>query len=225
MKAVFALVFAAILAFGLGGPAIAKEKKTVKEGMAACIAWCERHNKTVNSQGKCIARCGKYWGCNGADATAATCEAAKTPVRDDLPPMPAPILRFLGVEEYAIGATRFTRFKLAVINRAAFDARYFAPAPNLPPCGANTSASRSWVDIHDGGGGQKLYGFCSLGSNEALGSLWFAVEANRAAPGLAYISINDRRTGRTVVSNRVRIYRPSAPTGVGPKTNMPIDAR
>jgi hypothetical protein len=35
---------------------------------AACTDWCNAHNKTNNSFSKCIAQCGRYYGCTGVSA-------------------------------------------------------------------------------------------------------------------------------------------------------------
>jgi len=118
--------------------------------------------------------------------------------------MPAPVLQFDGTEEYQIGATTWVRYKLSVVNRANFDPALFTPAPYLPPCGANANSARAWVDIHNGRKPYaRIYGFCALGSNNDLGSLWFAVEKGKRPPRLVFIKITDRRAKETVSSNRV----------------------
>lgn len=51
----------------------AKERQTMKDGVAECKSWCDRNNKTVASQHSCYVNCEKYWLCKGSDATAITC--------------------------------------------------------------------------------------------------------------------------------------------------------
>lgn len=62
--------FAILLLFCVQGtlPSEAREKLTIKEGSKKCFEWCERHNRTIASQGKCFQRCTVYWSKNGSDA-------------------------------------------------------------------------------------------------------------------------------------------------------------
>jgi len=76
----------------------------------------------------------------------------------------------------------------------------FAPAPTLPPCGANTKSSRTWVDIFDQRG-KRLNGFCALGSSEHLNSIWFALPEGELPPSWIYIELNDRQTATKYKSN------------------------
>jgi hypothetical protein len=72
----------------------------------------------------------------------------------------------------------------------------FAAAPSLPPCGANTSASRTWVDFFDESG-KRIYGFCALGGREQLDMIWFAVPEGTAPPARVMIEMKDRQTNTT----------------------------
>jgi len=114
--------------------------------------------------------------------------------------VPAPILKFTGLEIYATPAGEFVRYRYAVTNRQAFPAELFAAAPSLPPCGTNTNSSRSWVDFFSDSGA-RLYGFCALGSPDKLDGLWFAVRRGEAPPRSVYIEIHDRQTGQKYRSN------------------------
>jgi hypothetical protein len=51
----------------------ARESQTMKSGVAACKASCDKLNKTVASQHACYVACEKYWLCNGRDSTKSTC--------------------------------------------------------------------------------------------------------------------------------------------------------
>ena len=119
--------------------------------------------------------------------------------------LPRPLLQFQKIEQYAAGGKDWVRYRLEVANRALYDPALFAAAPNLPPCGSNTNAARTWVDIFrpgvDGSQGQRIYGFCALGNPDALGQLWFAVEAGQEPPRWVYIEITDRLTNRKARSN------------------------
>jgi hypothetical protein len=114
--------------------------------------------------------------------------------------LPNPILRLTGTEHYMAGGRNWVRYEYDVSNKNAYPDALFAEAPALPPCGLNTKASRSWVDIYDRAG-KRLYGFCALGKASNLGALWFAVEEGVPPPSAIYIEINDRQTSTKYRSN------------------------
>jgi hypothetical protein len=73
--------------------------------------------------------------------------------------LPDPQLKVAGTEDYTgTDGNPYTRYRIPVVNRAAFPDALFTPAPDLPPCGANPDSSRTWVDANDGEG-NRLYGF------------------------------------------------------------------
>jgi hypothetical protein len=76
----------------------------------------------------------------------------------------------------------------------------FAAAPALPPCGKNTKASRTWIDLFDQNG-RRLYGFCALGTSSDLSKIWFAQEVGQIPPSWVYIEMNDRQTSTKYKSN------------------------
>ncbi|MDB5578828.1 MAG: hypothetical protein JWR80_4004 [Bradyrhizobium sp.] len=136
--------------------------------------------------------------------------AAQAPARahEQTPaPVPRPRLISAGTEVYTAGGVEWQRYRLSVANRAAFPAVLFAPSPDLPPCGTNTTSARSWIDIYDGDG-KRLYGFCALGKPADLQKLWFALRSDTAPPAFAYIELLDRLTGKRYRSNKVAIPRP-----------------
>ncbi len=106
---------------------------------------------------------------------------------------PKPVLYLAGLESYSAGGKNWIRHRYAVLNANAFPAALFAPAPSLPPCGANANSSRTWVDFFDGAG-KRLYGFCALGAPGDLNSIWFATEEGTIPPSWVYIVITDRQT-------------------------------
>jgi hypothetical protein len=118
--------------------------------------------------------------------------------------LPVPVLELRGSEDSTANGQSFTRYLFNVSNRAAFPDVLFAPAPDLPPCGANTNASRTWVDIF-ATGGRRLYGFCAMRSANDLGTLSFVVPKGQAAPTSVYVTFTDRRDHVTVSSNTVDI--------------------
>ena len=114
--------------------------------------------------------------------------------------LPNPLLYMTSQEAYTVRGTHFIRYRYDVHNKDAYPATMFAAAPSLPPCGNNTNASRTWVDIFDRTG-RRLYGFCALGSPQDLGSLWFALEEGVIPPSYIYIELKDRQTNITYRSN------------------------
>ena len=116
---------------------------------------------------------------------------------------PAPQLEFVGKEAYEINGAKATRYKLAVTNRASLPDSLWHQAANLPPCGKNENASRTWVEIFGSPGDKRLNGFCALSSSEDLGQIWFAVPAGEKGPPCVYIVMTDRQAGKKYMSSRV----------------------
>ena len=114
--------------------------------------------------------------------------------------LPNPVLFLTGQEFYQTGGKSFMRYNYAVDNSAAYPADFFAAAPQLPPCGNNTKASRTWVDIYDQRG-KRLYGFCALAKPDDLNHIWFALEADVVPPSWVYIEMTDRATNTKYKSN------------------------
>ena len=123
--------------------------------------------------------------------------AAQTPTA----PLPNPILYLLHTEPYTTGSGAFVRYRYDVLNREAYPAAMFAPAPSLPPCGRNANAARTWVDIFEHPTNRRLYGFCALGNLNDLSQIWFALPEGQLPPSYIYIELNDRQTGTRYRSN------------------------
>jgi hypothetical protein len=116
------------------------------------------------------------------------------------PVIPNPVLYLMGTEAFQQGGKQFIRYKYDVFNKTEYPADMFAAAPKLPPCGANTKSSRTWVDIFDQRG-KRLYGFCALTKPSDLNQLWFALEEGVVPPSYVYIEMNDRQTNTKYKSN------------------------
>lgn len=116
------------------------------------------------------------------------------------PVPPNPVLWFLGQEYVDIGGKQKTRYRFDVANKTDYPADMFAAAPDLPPCGKNTKASRTWVDIYDQSG-KRLNGFCALGKPGDLSEIWFALDRDEVPPSWVYIEFNDRKTNTKYKSN------------------------
>jgi hypothetical protein len=115
-------------------------------------------------------------------------------------PLPNPVLVLTGQEFFQTGGKSFIRYNYFVDNATAFPNTLFAASPNLPPCGNNTKASRTWADFYDSRG-KRLYGFCSLGKSADLNKLWFALESDVIPPSWVYIELTDRSTNTKYKSN------------------------
>jgi len=115
-------------------------------------------------------------------------------------PLPNPVLYMVNVEYYSAGGGNFVRYRYAVENSASYPNAMFAASPGLPPCGANTNSSRTWVDVFEQRG-KRLYGFCALGTSDNLNKIWFALPEGEVPPSWVYIELNDRQTGTKYKSN------------------------
>ena len=114
--------------------------------------------------------------------------------------LPNPVLYFLGQDVYETGGKQFIRYSYDVANKDVYPDDLFAASPDLPPCGANTKAARTWVDLYDQSG-KRLQGFCALGKSSDLGKIWFALEVDKVPPSYIYIEMNDRKTPVKYKSN------------------------
>jgi hypothetical protein len=84
------------------------------------------------------------------------------------PVLPNPILYFLGAEYVELNGKQITRYHFDVANKDVYPNDMFTASPELPACGQNTKAARTWVDIYDQSG-KGLFGFCALGTSADLG--------------------------------------------------------
>ena len=118
------------------------------------------------------------------------------------PPLPNPVLYLFSTETHPseTGGKQLIRYNYDVLNKADYPAALFAAAPELPPCGANTKASRTWVDIFDERG-KRLNGFCAMSKPADLGRIWFELEVDLIPPSYIYIEMNDRQTNTKYKSN------------------------
>jgi len=109
------------------------------------------------------------------------------------PDLPDPELSFISAQPYMpAGGVPHTRYKLEVLNWSDFPDALFAAAPDLPPCGLNPNASRTWVSIYSGDG-DYIYGFCGLSDSDQLNDIWFGVAEGEAPPDCVYVELWDRR--------------------------------
>ncbi len=116
------------------------------------------------------------------------------------PPLPNPVLYLSAQEPFQLAGKQFIRYRYDVFNKGQYPAEMFAAAPSLPPCGVNTKASRTWVDIYDSRG-KRLYGFCALSKPADLNQIYFALEEGVIPPSWVYIEMTDRQTNTKYKSN------------------------
>ena len=116
------------------------------------------------------------------------------------PVLPNPVLYFLGAEYVEVNGKQITRYRFDVLNKDQYPDDMFAQSPALPPCGANTKAARTWVDLYDQSG-KRLNGFCALGKSADLNGIWFALDTDIIPPSYIYIELNDRKTNTKYKSN------------------------
>ena len=116
------------------------------------------------------------------------------------PPLPNPVLYFMGAETFQQGQKTFVKYHYDVFNKDQYPQDLFAAAPNLPPCGANTKSSRTWIDLYDQRG-KRLYGFCAIAKPADLNQLYFALEQDAIPPSWVYIEMTDRQMNTKYKSN------------------------
>ena len=116
------------------------------------------------------------------------------------PPLPVPKIQFLAKNV----SGGFIHYWFTVSNRDLYDDALFVKSPQLPPCGANLAASRTWVLIFKNNA-VPVSGYCAISSHTQLARLSFAVKATDPQPHSFFIRMRDRRCNRTVQSNMVGI--------------------
>ena len=125
--------------------------------------------------------------------------------------LPAPVLEVDSVDR--------TYINLNVTNWEQYPTELFAARPDLPPCGLNADASRTWVDIYNSAGG-RLYGFCALGAPSDLTGIWVSSGSVGVGEGI-YITLTDRGvTPPQVLKSNVVIPIPDASLPA-PGTSLP----
>jgi hypothetical protein len=115
-------------------------------------------------------------------------------------PLPSPSLAIAGVSPEG-------DFRLAIQNAEAYPDFLFVASPELPPCGSNTHASRTWVDVTDADG-SRLYGYCAIPSSADLRSTMLLPHGLAPSAVTAIrVRIYDRQCGTSATSNAVALPR------------------
>ena len=112
--------------------------------------------------------------------------------------LPAPVLEVGPRLTETAGAVHYQLF---VRNWSVYADGLFAQSPDLPPCGLNSTSSRTWIEIH-ATGGVRLYGHCAIASAAGLqNQLSVPIPRSFPAPTGIFIEMIDRRCDRNVFSN------------------------
>jgi hypothetical protein len=129
------------------------------------------------------------------------------PTRICYPELPTPQVEVVGREDYEANGSEWTRILLNVVNWADYPDDLFESAADLPPCGLNTNASRTWVRIYKTSGSY-IYGFCALSSPSQLQDIWFAVPKGTTPPDVI-VTLWDRHCDTRYFSNHVATTVPT----------------
>ena len=127
------------------------------------------------------------------------------------PALVKPEVGLRGSERIDIRGRKFDRYNMGVKNWKSFHPSLFAAAPQLPPCGANKNASRTWLDILDGTTGARIYGYCAFSNPENLQNFSVTVPAGSAPPSSVRVQLTDRQTRSRVLSDPLAITQIAPP--------------
>ena len=116
------------------------------------------------------------------------------------PPFPTPKVQYLGM----IPEPQANRYFFTVTNYGDYSDALFVKSPALPPCGLNTEASRTWLNIYRANN-VRIYGYCAFHDNSRMANVSFAVKKTDPQPRAFYIRLTDRKCKRVVTSGVVGI--------------------
>jgi hypothetical protein len=116
--------------------------------------------------------------------------------------IPNPVLEWKSVNANAKGSDGkpYIEITVGITNYIQFTDVLFARAPELPPCGNNKNASRTWLLVYNAQSKQQIYSHCAIGKAADLRSLSFLVEREKL-PAEIYILLEDRAGKKTYQSN------------------------
>ena len=92
VRMMLAFMSATLVVASLGFVALAKEKKSMLQGVTECKAWCvKRHGSAPsNAIQTCYRKCEAYWMCHGSNSTEETCKDGRALLeRTTAPQLPA----------------------------------------------------------------------------------------------------------------------------------------
>lgn len=120
-------------------------------------------------------------------------------------PLPNPELKYVGFRDENRSGQPLRMYRFEVANRSDYPQELFETVSDLPPCGINTDASRTWLNFFDSKTNRLLYGFCLMKDRSELGKIWFRRPLSQSQPESVFIEITDRRTGAVYRSDHIEI--------------------
>jgi hypothetical protein len=137
-------------------------------------------------------------------------DTAFTYFKDSLgcyPNLPSPDLIYTGEKEVRRGSdgNGYDCYKLSIENCTSFPFELFTVSPDLPPCGSNPNASRTWVNIYNSETDEHIYGYCGFTKPQDACELQLPVPWGDALPIGVYVKYIDRKCELEYVSNTIVI--------------------
>lgn len=131
------------------------------------------------------------------------CAAARAQVTTR--PLPSPKIDLLGIDPNSTGSDgqTYTAISIKVPNWKSYNATLFERSPDLPPCGGNNLAARTWLTFHGSAASQMtkpIYAFCAIGGPDEMQKLTFNVKKEEM-PDILILVMEDRRGGKKYTSN------------------------
>ena len=122
--------------------------------------------------------------------------------------MPIPKLVFSHIYLHPIGEHKAVWFYMTISNWADYPDELFEAAPNLPPCGANTNSSRTWVNIKNSSDNSFVYGYCGFNSPSWLRQIHLPTIMGESPPPWVYVTVWDRLNNKNYRSNSISLPQP-----------------
>lgn len=117
--------------------------------------------------------------------------------------VPEPKLRWIKIDTNAKGSDGkpYIGITLNVANYNQYE-KLFVAAPDLPACGENKNASRTWLHIIDAATGKAIYGFCAFNTHHDARDFTFLVKREKMPAGI-FVVLEDRAENKNYQSNCV----------------------
>lgn len=93
---------------------------------------------------------------------------------------------------YDVSGTPRYRFNVKITNLDVIPEALFVPAPDLPACGLNTNASRTYVRFYDENDAQ-LGSYCAVYDKNVINGLSFSIPQSSPLPKAVKMVLEDRR--------------------------------
>lgn len=120
-------------------------------------------------------------------------------------PTETPVLQYVGKENITSNGQPYIYYKLSVTNANTFPTTMFTASPNLPACGTNTAASRTYVTVYGAAEGSQANAYCGIYAPSGMNTIGFSFPANATPPTTVYVELWDRLLGLWYASNIVNV--------------------